>query len=110
VVILIAHELRDYDAATGALLHTWPLPDVSAGVDCKSVLNNTCPALRLTLEDAAHGLVAYSPDNQVHLLRLSDGADAIIGPAALARFMDEGLVYANGSKLKLVAYDQLPLH
>jgi hypothetical protein len=53
--------------------------------------------------------VAYVLDGQVHLLRLSDGANVFAAPGSLARFTDTGLVYAAGSSLRLVPYDQLPL-
>jgi hypothetical protein len=46
----------------------------------------------------------------VHLLRLADGADAPVEPGAHARFMDMGLVYADGSRVQLVPYAALPLH
>jgi len=91
---LVAHagdELRRYDTGTGVLLRTWP---VSGGFQ---------------LQDVARGLVAYVLDGQVHLLRLADGADATIGQGTLARFMDAGLVYADGARLHLRPFDRLPL-
>jgi hypothetical protein len=45
----------------------------------------------------------------VHLLRLADGADRLVGPGTLARFMDAGLVYADGARIHLIPYDGLPL-
>jgi len=91
---LVAHvgdELRRYDTGTGALLHTWPVPG------------------GLQLQDVARGLVAYVLDRRIHVLRLADGVDATIGPGTVARFMDAGLVYADGSRLRLIPFDQLPL-
>jgi WD40 repeat protein len=102
---LVAHvpgELRDYDATTGALRHSWQIPSPSTTV-------NTGP----TLDDAANGLAVYSYDNQVHqvhLLRLTDGADSTVGPGKLARFMDTGLVYATGTRIHLIPWAKLPLH
>jgi hypothetical protein len=61
------------------------------------------------LEDAARGLVVYVVDERVHLLRLVDGADAVVVQGSHARFMDAGLVYADGSRLRLVPFDRLPL-
>jgi hypothetical protein len=46
----------------------------------------------------------------VHLLRLSDDQDATVATGTLARFMDTGLVYADGVHVHLVSFDQLPLH
>jgi len=91
---LVAHvgdELRRYDTGTGVLLRTWP---VSGG---------------LQLQDVARGFVTYVLDGQVHVLRLADGVDATIGPGTLARFMDAGLVYADGARLHLMTFDRLPL-
>jgi hypothetical protein len=56
-----------------------------------------------------HGLAAYIYNGQVHLLRLSDGADRIVGYGTLARFMNAGLVYADGARIQLTPYNQLPL-
>jgi hypothetical protein len=61
------------------------------------------------LEDAAKGLVAYILDGELHLLRLADGADAVVAPASAARFMALGLVYADGARIHLVPYAKLPL-
>jgi len=114
VVVLVQGELRDYDASTGALLHAWPLPDVQSGGECGSPHDGAweCRGVqpRLLLEDAARGLVTYVLDGQVHLLRLSDGVDAVVAAGMLARFMDAGLVYADGARLHLVPNNQLPLH
>jgi hypothetical protein len=60
------------------------------------------------LQDLGHGLAAYVLEGQVHLLRLADGVDAVVGAGTLARFMNAGLVYAGGSRLHLVPYDRLP--
>jgi hypothetical protein len=43
------------------------------------------------------------------MLRLSDGKDTTIGPSTYARFMNAGLVYADGARIHLIPFDQLPL-
>jgi hypothetical protein len=93
--------LQDYSAATGTLLHTWPLA-------ASTQLCAHCAGS--ALQDVARGLAAYTVDGQLHLVRLSDGSDTIIGPADLARFADTGLVLAVGSRIQLIPYDELPLH
>jgi hypothetical protein len=115
LVILRQGELLDFDATTGSQTHRWPLPDVTSGRECGSkycrpiYADRPWPGPRLVLEDAARGLVAYVLDGNVHLLRLADGQDQVVGAGRLARFMDAGLVYADGSRLRLVSYDRLPL-
>ena len=106
LVLLTPGQLRDYDVRSGNLLHTWRLPEVSSGPVCGWRI---CEARHLVLSDASHGLVVYILDGQLHLLRLADGADAIVHHATLARFMDDGLVYADGARLRLHPYTQLPL-
>jgi WD40 repeat protein len=106
LVLLTPGQLRDYDVRNGDLLHTWKVPDVSSGPVCGWRI---CEPRHLVLSDAARGLVVYIVDGQLHLLRLADGADAIVHHASLARFMDDGLVYADGARLRLHPYTQLPL-
>lgn len=109
LVVLIPGELRDYDAGTGSPLHSWPLPDIPSGSDCRPGMLFGCTDARLRLQDAAHGLVAYVLDDQVHLLRLSDGADKTVAAGSHARFIDTGLVNADGARLQLIPFDKLPL-
>lgn len=90
----------------GTLQHTWPLPDVPSGAQCQLRCRD---APRLVLQDVAGGLAAYVLDGKVHVLRLADGADAVVASGTLARFMDEGLVYTDGWRLHLVTFDRLPL-
>jgi hypothetical protein len=85
------------------------LPDVPSGQTCGSLNVSRCQTPELSLEDVARGLVTYVLDERVHVLRLADGADAVVARATLARFMDSGLVYADGSRLHLVPFDRLPL-
>jgi hypothetical protein len=115
LILALRGELRDYDATNGALLRSWPLPDVDTGGACSLHCGADpscwvyCRANTLALQDAAGGLVAYVLDEKVHVLRFADGADATVGGGTIARFMDEGLVYADGSRLHLVPFAKLPL-
>ena len=109
LVLLLRGQLLVYDAATGALERLWPLPDVPSGGTCDLQCWRGGQTSRLWLQDLAHGLVAYVIDGNVHLLRLADGADAIVARGTTARFMDAGLVYADGARLHLVPFDRLPL-
>jgi hypothetical protein len=109
LVIVTRGQLLDYDARTGAKLHSWPLPDVPSGAECGSAYGGTweCRGTQLVLEDEAHGLAGYVLGGQLHLLRLADGADKVIGAASLARFIDAGLVYADGTRINFIPYSQL---
>lgn len=107
LVVRVSGALRDYDAGSGALLHAWPFPDAPGPLFCTGL--HHCSNPRLVLEDAARGLAAYVLDGQVHLLRLADGADAVLAAGTLARFMDAGLVYTDGARIHLVPFEQLPL-
>jgi hypothetical protein len=116
LVVAAPGRLVDYDAQSGELVRVWPLPEVATGRDCLFWSGPTCPALpagpvpaRLTLQDAARGIVAYTLDGDLHVLRLADGKDARIGPGNEARFMDAGLVYADLARIHLVSYESLPL-
>lgn len=55
------------------------------------------------------GLVACVLDASVHLLRLADGADTTVAQGSSARFVDSGLVVADGRRLRLLAFERLPL-
>jgi hypothetical protein len=98
IIVRVADELRDYDADNGGLLHSWRLPAVP-------ILSS--PDERI-LQAAARGLVAYVLAGRVHILRLSDGADAAIASGSLAQFMDSGLVYADGARIHLIPFAKLP--
>ena len=109
LVVAPGDELRVYDASTGALRSTWPLP-AAAGHDCDAFGDPTCllpPAL--TLEDVSRGLAAYVVDGKVHVLRLSDGVDVVVAAGVRARFLDAGLAYADGARIRLLPWGQLPL-
>ncbi len=123
VIVVVPGELRDYDATSGALLHTWPLPYVSFGGLC-GVRVADCGYTQFRLEDATRGLVAYlaggprpvgAAGGQIHLLRLSDGRDVVLGAGTTARFGAGGLFYAYQApkpwpgRIHFVPYSQLPL-
>src|SRR5205085_1005013 len=80
-----------WSAATGDLLHAWPLPDVPSTGRCRRLF---CPTVRLTLDDEARGLAVYTLDGAVHLLRLRDGFDYTVPGATAAELEDTGLFYA----------------
>jgi hypothetical protein len=117
LVLATGSQLRVYDAHTGALAASWPLPADAVGHDCDSYADPSCVYAPgwidghapLLLQDVAHGLAAYVYAGQVHLLRLSDGSDKVVGDGTLARFMNPGLAYADGARIRLVSYDHLPL-
>lgn len=108
LVVLVQGTLRHHDAGTGALLHSWPLPNVSTGERCATPNLSQCQNPALVLEDSARGLVTYVIGKQVHVLRLDDGADVVVSPGQTSGFVESGLVYANGAKLRLVRFDELP--
>jgi len=115
LVILRQGELLDFDARDGSQIHRWPLPNVPSGRECGTqycrplYADRPWPGPRLVLEDTARGLAVYILDGQVHVLRLIDGKDQLVGAGRLARFMDAGLVYADGARLHLIPYERLPL-
>jgi hypothetical protein len=94
LVRLTQGSLTHFDAVTGLLQHTWPVANVTSGGPCRRL---PCPAQLLTLEDAAGGLVAYTLQGAVHVVRLSDGRDVVVGPGTRARFVTSGLVFAYES-------------
>jgi hypothetical protein len=89
LVVRSGDVLYDYDLS-GVLGHTWQL---AAGA---------------RLLDADHGLVAYGAAGEVHVLRLSDGADDVVAVGALAHFMDGGLAVADGAHVDVVPNARLP--
>jgi hypothetical protein len=106
LVLLVPGELRDYDTRSGALLHTWPMPAVPSGPECAL---RYCDSTDLVLSDAARGLVTYTLNDQIHVLRLADGTDRTVATGFDPRFMNDGLVYADNARIHLVRYDNLPL-
>jgi hypothetical protein len=98
LVVLVQGELRDYGVASGKLLHAWPLTGI-----------------RLTLDDAARGVVVYTLDGVVHLLRLRDDTDVTVPGATTAELTDAGLFYAYvgeepwPGRIRFVPFAKLPL-
>jgi hypothetical protein len=91
LVQLAQGSLRHFDVGTGLLQHTWPVANVTSGGICRRL---PCAPQLLTLEDAAGGLVAYTLQGEVHVLRLSDGRDVVVAAGTRAQFVTSGLVYA----------------
>lgn len=114
LVVLVAGALRDYDAATGKLLHEWTVPRVTIGGFC-GIFFERCGTPTLRLADAARGLAAYILDGQLHLLRLRDGADVVVAHATAAQLEAAGLFYAHEGaypyvgRVRFVPFDRLPL-
>jgi hypothetical protein len=106
LVLLLQGQLRVYDARTGALLRTLPLPDVpSRGHECEL----RCRLQgRLMLEDVGHGKAFYLLDGRLHSLDLVLGSDRVLASATAARVTDDGLVYADGSRLFTLSKRFLP--
>jgi hypothetical protein len=111
LVVLVQGELRDYSVSSGELLHAWPLPDVPSSGRCRLT---DCPGVRLTLDDAARGVVVYTLDGVVHLLRMSNGEDKTVPGATVAELTDAGLFYAYAGadpwpgRIRFVPFDELP--
>jgi Tol biopolymer transport system component len=109
LVVVVQGQMRDYDAVTGALLHAWPLPDVPSGSPCASPHPWGCPTVQLELEDASRDLAAYVLNGYLHVMELTNGTDQTVAKSATtARFIETGLVYADGAELHLVTFDKLP--
>jgi hypothetical protein len=113
LVAAVGSSLVDFDTATGQLLQSWPVSSEEpardclfwAGPDCIGLVNGEPP--HYVLQDAARGLAAYTLDGKLHVLRLADGEDSIVGYAKEARFVDSGLVYADGSRIHVRSFGQL---
>jgi hypothetical protein len=121
LTVVVPGELRDYDVATGALLHSWPLPYVSFSGFCGVP---DCGYTQFRLEDAARGLVVYLTGGprpvgttaaEMHLLRLADGRDVALGAGTAARFGAGGLFYAYEAtglwpgRIRFIPFSELPL-
>lgn len=112
LVLAVGNRLQVYDAGNATLEASWPMPAAPVGHDCDPYSDPSCdygsPQAQVTLEDVAHGLAAYILNGQIHLLRLSDGADRIVASGTLARFTNAGLAYADGARIWLTPYERLP--
>jgi hypothetical protein len=107
VVVLVPNELRIY-APDGGLKRAWPVPSASVGRDCRYYSEPQCnTTVELTLQDAAGGFASYVFRDEVHVLRLNDGRDTVVAQGSEARFVDQGLVYADGARVRLVPWAAL---
>jgi Tol biopolymer transport system component len=80
LVVLGRDTLDDYDAATGALLHAWPLTGASP-----------------RLEDVWGGFASYVSGSSIVVVRLADGARRVIatgGTDVHTQLENDGLVYS----------------
>jgi Tol biopolymer transport system component len=110
LLVTVRGRLLHYRVGSGALVQSFALPDASVARDCLFWSGPDCPPARgslLVLQDAAHGLAAYTFDGRVHVLRLADGRNSVIGYGSEARFTDAGLVYADGARLRIVPFDDV---
>jgi hypothetical protein len=109
LVILRQGALLHYDVRNVTLLRSFSLPSVPSGGDCGRPhgVGWECRGARLRLQDLAHGFAAYVFDGQVHVLRVADGVDKTIGTGTMARFLDEGLAYADGARIRFLPWSQL---
>ena len=114
LAVLTQGALDIYDPETGALIHSWPLPDVPSGGRCTN-LGDVCPQLRLQLVAANRGLALYLLDGKAHLLRLRDGRDITVDRAVAADLTTAGLFYTfrmSGhyhGRVRFIPYANLPL-
>jgi hypothetical protein len=95
LVVRAGAELRVYKLESATLERHWALAGVSP-----------LPRPRV-LEDVATGLAAYVRGTEIHVLRLANGSDRLVGHGTVATFMSDGLVYADGSRLHLVPSREL---
>ena len=112
LVVLVPGRVLQLSLATGVRLNRRTVPNVSSAGVCATL---PCPQVDLRLVDAARGLVAYIHSGDLHLLRLRDGRDDVVGPATDARFGDTGLFYAfTGAapwpaRIRFVPWASLPV-
>jgi hypothetical protein len=112
VLVLVPAALRVYNARTGALVRTRPLPNVPSAGICGMA---PCSTVALQMLDAARGLVAYTLNGKLHLLRLRDGRNRVVGAAEDARFGSRGLFYAYSapapwvSRVRFLPWAALPV-
>jgi hypothetical protein len=112
VLVLVPGALRVYNANTGALVRTRPLPNVTSAGVCGMP---PCPVVALQMLDAGRGLVAYTLNGKLHVLRLRDGRNRVVAAAENARFGSNGLFYAYSapapwiSRIRFVPWRALPV-
>ena len=104
LVVQMQSRVNAYDARTGALSHEWTLPSADA-----------------KLADVSNGVAAFIAPDGVHLLRLDNGATAVVrvpGSAPVdAELEPAGLFYARNvadaayrGRVVFVPASKLPLH
>lgn len=81
----------------------WPLHVAGDGYGGPAPCDGDAP---LQLEDARRGVVAYV-NGAIHLLGLADGSDRVLARGTIARFIDSGLVYADGARLRLAHWAEV---
>jgi hypothetical protein len=91
LLVLVNAKVIDFSIVTGAQLHMRSVAAVPSGGPCFRL---PCPTPTLRLEDFARGLVAYTLQGKIHVLRLSDGHDRVVANGTTSRFVTSGLVYA----------------
>ena len=91
LLVLVNANVIDLSIVTGAQLHKRSVAAVPSGGPCFRL---PCPTPTLRLEDFARGLVAYTLQGKIHVLRLSDGHDRVVANGTMSRFVASGLVYA----------------
>ncbi|HEU5279976.1 MAG TPA: hypothetical protein VFU26_13880 [Gaiellaceae bacterium] len=109
LVALVPGELRVYSLIDGNLIRSWPLPTTTVGRDCTHFSEPHCPTrAELRLQDAGHGLAAYTLAGAVHVVGLADGRDGVAAFGTEARFIDSGMVVADGARVRFIPYASLP--
>jgi len=101
IVATIGSELRVYNAATGTLDHTWPLPE-AATPRCRAPRCSSLPQPGTVLADATPGAAAYIANGILHLIQLDSGAEIFTARSSAAAFFDGGLAYTVGDQLRIL--------
>jgi hypothetical protein len=113
LVAAVGNSLVDFDSITGQRLHSWPVSSENPARDCLFWAGPDCFGLvyaeppHYVLQDAARGIAAYTLDGKLHVLLLADCEDSVVSYASEARFVDDGLVYSDGSRIHVAPFSQL---
>jgi hypothetical protein len=112
LVVLIPAHILEFSLATGHQIRSRNVPQLPGAGVCGI---QPCLPTSLRLLDAARGLVAYTLNGKLHLLRLRDGRNRVVARVDDARFGDTGLFYtytASGpypGRIRFVPWAHLPL-
>jgi hypothetical protein len=112
LIVLVPGALRVYNADTGDLTHSWPLPAAVVGT-CKFSITSCTPDVNLI--GTASGRAAYLLHGKVYIVRLSDGATAETVDAALAQLTSAGLFFSFvgaapwPGRIRFIPANELPL-